>query len=422
MDFTRNTIALRRVVVTGLGAISSVGKTAAESWNNVRNGKSGISGITRFDASEFVARIAGEVKDYDTLTYFDRKEARKFDPYIQYALIAATEAVEDAGLNFERENPERVGTYIGSGIGGIFTIEANSKTLMTRGPSRVSPFFLPAALANLATGQVSIRFGLKGPNLANVTACAASTHSVGDSFKIIQRGDADMMVAGGAEYPITPLGIAGFSVMKALSTRNDEPERASRPFDKERDGFVAAEGASVLILEDLEHAVNRGAKIYGEIVGAGYSSDAFHMTAPDPEGNGAARTMANALKDAGIQPGDIGYINAHGTSTSLNDKLETMAVKTVFGEHAYDLNISSTKSMTGHMLGATGAMEAIFSLMALNDQFIPPTINYENKDEECDLNYTPNTGIEKEFNYSLSNSFGFGGTNGSLVFKKFDEK
>ncbi len=421
MNFTRNTINLNRVVVTGVGVIAPTGKTAAESWDNVKNGKSGISKITRFDTTEFNTKIAAEVKDYDTLDYFDRKEARKMDPYIQYALIAATEAVEDSELNLEKLNKERVGVYIGSGIGGISTIEENKRQLTERGPRRVSPFFLPASLANLATGQVSIKFGFRGPNFANVTACAASTHSIGDSFKILQRGDADVMVAGGAEYPITPLGIAGFSVMKALSTRNDEPERASRPFDKERDGFVAAEGAGIMVMETLEHAVKRGAKIYGEVVGFGASGDAFHMTAPDPEGRGAAMSMQRAVDDAQIQPNEVDYINAHGTSTPLNDKLETMAVKSVFGDHAPKLNISSTKSMTGHMLGATGAVEAILSIHAIKHSFIPPTINYENPDEDCDLNYTPNKGVSKDIRYALSNSFGFGGTNGTLVLKKYEE-
>lgn len=422
MDFVRNSIPLRRVVVTGIGILSSVGKTAPESWENVKAGKSGIAGITRFDISQYPVYIAGEVKNYDPLNYFDRKEARKYDPYIQFALIAAEEAVKDSGLDLEKVDRDRVGTYIGSGIGGIYTIEANHRLLIERGPDRVSPFFLIAALANLASGQVSIRFGLKGPNFADVTACAASTHSVGDSFKIIQRGDADIMVCGGAEYPITPLGISGFSVMKALSTRNEEPQRASRPFDKDRDGFVAAEGSGILILEDLEHAVKRGARIYAEVVGYGYTSDAYHATAPDPEGGGAARTIAMAIKDARIDPSEIGYINAHGTSTPLNDKLETMAIKSVFGKSAYDVNISSTKSMTGHMLGATGAVEAIFSILAIKNSFIPPTINYETKDEECDLNYTPNKGVVRELDYALSNSFGFGGTNGTLIFKKFEEK
>lgn len=422
MDFVRATLQRRRVVVTGVGIISSVGKTASESWENVKKGKSGIAEIAKFDASEYPVRIAGEVKNYDPLDYFDRKEARKYDPYIQFALIAAEQAVTDSGLNFDNINRDRAGTYIGSGIGGISTIEANHRLLLERGPHRVSPFFLPAALANLAAGQVSIRYGLKGPNFANVTACAASTHSVGDSFKIIQRGDADIMVAGGSEYPITPLGIGGFSVMKALSTRNDEPERASRPFDKDRDGFVPAEGSAILVLEDLEHAFKRGAAIYAEVIGYGYTSDAYHVTAPDPEGGGAARTMTMALKDGQIKPEDIDYINAHGTSTPYNDKVETVAIKRVFGDRAYSVAISSTKSMTGHVLGATGAIEAIFSVLAIKDSFIPPTTNYETKDEECDLNYTPNKGISKEIRYVLSNSFGFGGTNGSLLFKKFEEE
>jgi 3-oxoacyl-[acyl-carrier-protein] synthase II len=366
--------------------------------------------------------LAGEIKDYDPLKYFDRKELKKFDPYIQLALIAADEAIIDSGLNLEKTDTTRVGVYIGSGIGGISTIEANMVTLMERGPDRVSPFFLPASLANLATGQVSIKHRLKGPNLACVTACAASTHSVGSSFRIIQGGDADIMVAGGAEYPITELGIAGFSVMKALSTRNDAPEKASRPFDKERDGFVAAEGAAVMVLESLEHAIKRGAKIYAEIVGFGYTSDAFHMTAPDPDADGAYRTMKMALHDAEIPPESVEYINAHGTSTPLNDKTETQAIKALFKDYAYQVAISSTKSMTGHMLGATGASEAIFSILAIRDSFIPPTINYEFPDEECDLNYTPNVGVQKDITYALSNSFGFGGTNGSLIFKKFDGK
>lgn len=422
MDFVRNTISLRRVVVTGLGILSPVGKTVSESWNNIKNGKSGISKISRFDVSDYNVHIAGEVKNYNPLDYFDRKEIRKVDPYIQFALIAAEEAIKDSGLTLDKINKERVGVYISSGIGGISTIEATHNVILNRGPTRVSPFFLPAALANLATGQVSIRYGFKGPNFANVTACAASTHSVGDSFKIIQRGDADVMVVGGAEYPITPLGIAGFSVIKALSTRNDEPERASRPFDKDRDGFVTSEGSGIMVLESLEHAVKRGARIYAEVIGYGYTGDAYHMTAPDPEGNGAARTMSMALDDAEIKPEEIDYINAHGTSTPLNDKLETLAIKKVFGENAYNINISSTKSMTGHMLGATGATEAIFSVLAITDSFIPPTINYETKDEECDLNYTPNKGVSKELRYVCSNSFGFGGTNGSLIFKKFEGK
>lgn len=422
MDFIRRTINLRRVVVTGMGMISPVGKSVAESWQNIKAGKCGIARLTRFDASDYYSQIAGEVKDYDPLDYFDRKEARVYDPFMQFALISAREAFKDSGLLEVKDlDHERLGAYIASGIGGIDTIEKNKRVLLERGPSRVSPFFLTAALANLATGQVSMKFGLKGPNLANVTACAASTHSIGESYKIIQVGDADVMAAGGSEYPITPLGIAGFSVIKALSNRNDEPERSSRPFDKERDGFVAAEGAGILILEELEHAVKRGARIYAELVGFGYTGDAYHVTAPDPEADGAYRTMKMALRDGGIEPEQVDYINAHGTSTPLNDKIETLGIKKLFGEYAYKLDISATKSMTGHMLGATGAAEAIFTVCSIKDSFIPPTINYENVDEDCDLNYTPNKGKSKEINYALSNSFGFGGTNGSLLFKKFTE-
>ena len=418
MDFSGKTIKLRRVVVTGLGIISSVGKTVSESWGSICEGKSGIGRITHFDPTDFNTQIAGEVKDYDPLSYFDRKEVRKYDPYIQFALIASDEAMKDAGLTGNNEN---YGVYIGSGIGGIKTIEDNKLVLLNRGPSRISPFFLPSSIANLAAGQVSIKHGLKGPNLANVTACATSTHSIGDSFRIIQRGEADVMVAGGAEYPVTELGIAGFSVMRALSTKNDEPEKASRPFDKDRDGFVAAEGAAIMVMEDLEHAVKRGAKIYAEVVGYGYRGDAFHMTAPDPNADGAYRTMKAAVEDAEIKPDELDYINAHGTSTSLNDKLETLAIKRLIGDKASEVNISSTKSMTGHMLGATGGIEAIFSVLAVKNSFVPPTINYTTPDEDLDLNYTPNKGVKRDVKYALSNSFGFGGTNGSVLFKKFEE-
>lgn len=422
MDLITRTINLRRVVVTGLGMISSLGHTVPETWENIKRGKSGVAKITRFDSSGYSCQIAAEIKDYDPLKYFDRKEVKKVDPYIQLALIASDEAIRDSGLNLDGIDRERSGVYIASGIGGISTIEENKERLMEKGPGRVSPFFLPASLANLASGNISIRYGFKGPNLACVTACAASTHSIGDSFKIIQRGDADIMAAGGSEYPITRLGIAGFSVMRAMSTRNDAPEKASRPFDKERDGFVAAEGAAILVLEDLGHAIKRGAHIYAEIVGYGITSDAYHATAPDPEADGAARTMKMALADARVEPQQIDYINAHGTSTPLNDRIETQAIKRVFSDHAYKLAVSSTKSMTGHILGATGASEAIFSIKAITDSFIPPTINYEYPDEECDLDYTPNTGVQASIRYALSNSFGFGGTNGSLVFKKFEEK
>lgn len=422
MDFISKTINLKRVVVTGLGLISPVGSTVDESWQSVKNGKNGVCKISRFDVSEHYSKIAGEIKDYDPLNYFDRKEVRKLDKFIQFAIIAADEAIKDSGINKENSVMERIGAYIGSGIGGISTIEANTEILLKRGPSRVSPFFITGAISNLASGQVSIKYGFKGPNLSNVTACATSTHSIGESLRIIQRGDADIMIAGGAESPITPLAIAGFSVIKALSTRNDEPEKASRPFDKQRDGFVVAEGGAIIVIEELEHAIKRGAKIYAEIVGYGYTGDAYHVTAPDPTANGAYRTMKIAIDDAEIKTEKIGYINAHGTSTPFNDKYETLAIKNLFGDNAYKINISSTKSMTGHMLGATGGAEAIFTVLSIYNSFIPPTINYEFPDEDCDLNYTPNKGVVKEIKYALSNSFGFGGTNGSLVFKKFEEK
>lgn len=413
---------MRRVVITGIGLLTPCGNNAGENWENIRNGRSGIGRVTRFDISSHPCQLAGEIKNYDPAQHFDRKDLKKFDPYIQYALIAADEAVQNAGLtNLSSEEKERTGVYVGSGIGGISTIESNKVLLLEKGPERVSPFFLTSSIANLASGQVSIKHGFKGPNMANCTACATSTHSVGDSFRMIQRGDADIMLAGGAEAPITPLSIAGFSVIKAMSSRNDDPQRASRPFDKERDGFVIAEGASILVLEELEHALRRNAHIYAEVVGYGFTADAYHMTAPDPEGDGAFRSMRNAVNDAGIDPSRIDYINAHGTSTPLNDKLETMAIKRLFGEHARALAISSTKSMTGHMLGATGCAEAAYTVMAISEGFIPPTINYEFPDEECDLNYTPNTGVARSIEYAISNSFGFGGTNGTLAFKKFSK-
>ena len=419
--FISKTIPLRRVVVTGIGLFTPVGKNKDENWDNIRNGRSGIGPITRFDATRYATRIAGEVKNYDPAQYFDRKDLRKFDPFIQFALIASEDAVKDSGLNLSTIDKERAGTYIGSGIGGILTIEANKEILLQKGPDRISPFFLPAAIANLAAGQVSIKFGFKGPNLANCTACATGTHAVGDSFHIIQRSEADIMLAGGAEYPVTPLGVAGFNAMRAISTRNDQPEKASRPFDKNRDGFVIAEGSAILMLESLEHAMKRGARIYAEVVGYGFTGDAYHMTAPDPDADGAYRVMRMALAEAGVKPEDIAYINAHGTSTELNDKLETHAIKRLFGAHATKLAVSSTKSMTGHMLGATGSAEAAYTVLAINHSFIPPTINYETPDPDCDLNYTPNQGVAREIPFALSNSFGFGGTNGSLLFKKFSE-
>ncbi len=418
--FISKTIPLRRVVVTGIGMITPTGKNREENWDNIRSGRSGIGPITRFDAQHHASRIAGEVKNYDANQYFDRKEVRKFDPFIQFALIASDEAVKDSGLDLGTIDKERAGVYIGSGIGGIHTIEVNKEVLMQKGPDRISPFFLPACIANLAAGQVSIKFGFKGPNLANCTACATGTHAIGDSTRIIQRGEADIMIAGGAEYPITPLGVAGFTAMRALSTRNDQPEKACRPFDKGRDGFVIAEGSALLMLESLEHARQRGARIYAEVAGYGFTSDAFHMTAPDPEADGAYRAMRNAVADAGLKPEDIVYINAHGTSTELNDKLETLAIKRLFGEYASKLAISSTKSMTGHMLGATGSAEAAFTALAITHSFIPPTINYDTPDPDCDLNYTPNQGVAREIPYALSNSFGFGGTNASLVFQRYN--
>jgi 3-oxoacyl-[acyl-carrier-protein] synthase II len=419
--FSSKTIPLRRVVVTGIGLITPTGKNRDENWENIKNGRNGIGKITHFDTQHHASKIGGEVKNFDPTNYFDRKDVKKFDPFIQFALIASEEAVKDSGLDLNAIEKEKAGVYIGSGIGGILTIETNKEILMQKGPDRISPFFIPACIANLGAGQVSIKFGFKGPNLANCTACATGTHAIGDSTRIIQRGEADIMIAGGAEFPITPLAVAGFTAMRALSTRNDQPEKASRPFDKNRDGFVIAEGSAVLILEALEHAQKRGAKIYAEVGGYGFTGDAYHMTAPDPDADGAYRAMKMALADAQLKPEDIVYINAHGTSTELNDKLETHAIKRLFGEHAYKLAISSTKSMTGHMLGATGSAEAAFTIMAMTNSFIPPTINYETPDEECDLNYTPNHGISREIPYALSNSFGFGGTNAALIFKKFSE-
>jgi len=422
MSNRQKSLPLRRVVVTGIGLLTPIGKNATENWANISQGKGGIGPITRFDAQNYASRIAGEVKNWDPSAHFDRKDLRKFDPYIQFALVAAEEACKDAGITeLNNEERNRAGVFIGSGIGGIFTIETYVQILLEKGPDRVSPFFLPASIANLAAGQVSIRFGLKGPNMANCTACATSTHSIGDSFRMIQRGDADIMVAGGAEYPITPLGVAGFTALRALSTRNDNPEKASRPFDKNRDGFVVSEGAALLVLEDLDHAHRRNAKIYAEIIGYGASGDAYHMTAPDPEGDGACRSMKAAIADAGLQPSDIEYVNAHGTSTELNDKFETLAIKRLFGVHAGKLAISSTKSMTGHMLGATGAAEAAFTVLAIDHSFLPPTINYETPDPECDLFYIPNQGIKRDITYAISNSFGFGGTNGTLVIQKFSD-
>jgi 3-oxoacyl-[acyl-carrier-protein] synthase II len=420
MSSARGPSSGRRVVITGLGLATPLGLGTAANWEALLHGRSGIRPITRFDVTRYATRFAGEVKGFDPLQFIDRKEVRKMDLFIQFALAAAELAVQDAAIPRERLASERCGVYVGSGIGGIGSIEKTHKVLLEKGPGRVSPFFLIQTIINEASGQISIRFRAKGPNSATATACATSSHSIGDSFRIISRGDADIMLAGGAEAPITPLSLAGFSSMKALSERNDEPERASRPFDAQRDGFVLAEGAGVLILEELGAALRRNARIYAEVVGYGMTSDAFHVTQPAPDGDGAARVMKAALDDAGVDPSLVTYINAHGTSTLFNDKTETLAIKRVFGGHAYRIGVNSTKSMTGHMLGATGAVEAAYTALCLLHRVMPPTINYENPDPDCDLDYVPNTPRAAEVVYGLTNSFGFGGTNGSLLLKRYD--
>ncbi len=411
----------KRVVVTGIGLISPVGIGVEVNWANLLAGKSGIDRITRFDASQHASKIAGEVKGFNPLDFIEKKDIRKMDPFIQYATAAAELAVIDCGVDPGRLQGERTGVYVGSGIGGIEAIANNVLTLHEKGPGRVSPFFLISGIINEASGAISIRYKARGPNLANATACATSTHSIGDSYRMVSRGDADIMIAGGTEAPVTPLGIAGFTAMRALSSRNDEPHRASRPFDAERDGFVVSEGAGILILEELELALERGAKIYAEIIGYGLSGDAYHPSAPCVDGEGAFLCMKSALADAGIFPEDVDYINAHGTSTPWNDKIETLAIKRTFGDHAYRMAVGSSKSMTGHLLGAAGALEAAVCVLSLKDQILCPTINYENPDPECDLDYVPNTSRPTELVHALSNSFGFGGTNGSLLFRKFVE-
>ncbi|WP_348709771.1 beta-ketoacyl-ACP synthase II [Bacillus subtilis] len=408
----------KRVVVTGLGALSPLGNDVDTSWNNAINGVSGIGPITRVDAEEYPAKVAAELKDFNVEDYMDKKEARKMDRFTQYAVVAAKMAVEDADLNITDEIAPRVGVWVGSGIGGLETLESQFEIFLTKGPRRVSPFFVPMMIPDMATGQISIALGAKGVNSCTVTACATGTNSIGDAFKVIQRGDADVMVTGGTEAPLTRMSFAGFSANKALST-NPDPRTASRPFDKNRDGFVMGEGAGIIVLEELEHALARGAKIYGEIVGYGSTGDAYHITAPAQDGEGGARAMQEAIKDAGIAPEEIDYINAHGTSTYYNDKYETMAIKTVFGEHAHKLAVSSTKSMTGHLLGAAGGIEAIFSILAIKEGVIPPTINIQTPDEECDLDYVPDEARRQELNYVLSNSLGFGGHNATLIFKKY---
>jgi 3-oxoacyl-[acyl-carrier-protein] synthase II len=410
----------RRVVVTGIGLVSSLGIGTQATWDGICQGRSGVVRITKFDASAFACRIAAEIQGFDPLQYFEKKDVKKVDPFIQYAVAASQFAVDDARLVVGPENATRVGVFIGSGIGGFLTIEREHTTLMEGGPRRMSPFFIPSAIINLAAGHVSIRFGAKGPNLATCTACAASAHAVGDSYHIVRRGDADVMIAGGSEAAITQLSVGGFGAMRALSTRNDEPHRASRPFDKDRDGFVIGEGAGILILEELEHARQRGASIYAEVVGYGMTGDAFHITAPSEDGDGAMRAMAMALRSAGVEPGDVQYINAHGTSTPYNDKLETLAIKRLFGEHAARLAVSSTKSMTGHVLGAAGGIEAGLTALALRYQIMPPTINLETPDPECDLDFVPHTARPAAITHALSNSFGFGGTNAALLMRRFD--
>jgi 3-oxoacyl-[acyl-carrier-protein] synthase II len=409
----------RRVVVTGVGLVSPLGIGTGANWEALCAGRSGIGPITRFEASQFSARIAGEVKHFDPLQFVDKKDVKKMDVFIQLAIAASQFAMDDADLKIGAETATRTGVFIASGIGGFSTIEREHKALLEGGPRRISPFFIPAAIINLAAGQVSIRFGAKGPNSATCTACSASAHAIGDAFEIIKRNDADVMIAGGSEAAITPMGVGGFAAMRALSTRNDEPERASRPFDKDRDGFIMGEGSGVIILEELEFATRRGAQIYAELVGYGMSADAFHITAPSEDGDGGMRVMQAALTRAGVQPQQVDYINAHGTSTPYNDKLETLAIKRVFGEHARKLAISSTKSMTGHLLGAAGGLEAGITALAIRHQRIPPTINYETPDPECDLDYVPNTSRAAKIEFALSNSFGFGGTNGALLFKRF---
>ncbi len=411
----------RRVVVTGLGLVTAVGNSVPATWDALMRGESGADYISKFDAEEFSTKFACEVKNFNAEDFMDKKEARRMGAFTHFAVAASDEAMKDSGLVIDESNAEMVGTYISSGIGDFWAIEREHEKLLKSGPSRVSPFFIVSAIVNLASGNVSIRHGAKGPNSATATACSAGAHAIGDSFRLIERGDADAMICGGAESAITPMSVAGFASMRALSTRNDEPKRASRPFDAERDGFVIGEGAGLLILEELEFAKARGAKIYAEIVGYGMSGDAFHVTMPDETGSGAIRVMERAIKDAGISPEQIGYLNAHGTSTPYNDKFETLAIKKVFGEHAYKMAVSSTKSMTGHALGAAGGIEAVISILAMKNNVIPPTINYENPDPECDLDYTPNEPRNLEFDYALSNSFGFGGTNACLIFKRYNE-
>jgi 3-oxoacyl-[acyl-carrier-protein] synthase II len=411
----------RRVVITGLGALTPIGNNVKELWDGLLNGKNGAGLITKFNTEKFATKFACEVKGFNPADYMDAKEAKRMDLFTQYAIATSTMAMEDAAFDLEKVNRERFGVVYGSGIGGMDTFEKQTINFINGGPRRISPFFVPMMISDIAAGQISIRFGLKGPNYATTSACATSTHAIADAFFLIQRGSADIMVSGGAEAAITQMSIGGFNAARAISTWNDRYTEASRPFDKERNGFVMGEGSATLILEELEHAKKRGAKIYAEIIGAGLTGDAYHVTAPAPEGEGAYRSMRDAINDAEITPNDIDYINAHGTSTKLNDLNETKAIKKLFGDYAYKVAISSTKSMTGHLLGAAGAVESIASILAIQNSMVPPTINLEVPDPECDLNYTPKIAVEREINYALSNTFGFGGHNSTLIFKKYSE-
>lgn len=410
----------RRVVITGMGAITPIGNSLDEYWNALLQGKSGAAPITKFDTTNFATKFACEVKDFDVSQYLDAKEVKRMDPFTHYALATAKMAIEDSGLNLEDVDRERFGVIYGSGIGGMDTWETQHTNFMKGGPRRISPFFIPMMISDIAAGHISIKYGLKGPNYATTSACATSSHAIADAFILVQRGSADLMISGGSEAAITPMAIGGFNAARAISTWNDKCEIASRPFDKDRNGFVMGEGSGTIVLEEYEHAVKRGAKIYAEIIGAGLTGDAYHITAPAPEGEGAFRSMREAVRDAGIELTDIDYINAHGTSTELNDKNETIAIKNLFGDHAYKLSVSSTKSMTGHLLGAAGAIESIAATLALKNGVIPPTINLDEPSPECDLDYTPKVKKERDIKYALSNTFGFGGHNASLLFKKFE--
>jgi 3-oxoacyl-[acyl-carrier-protein] synthase II len=412
-------VTKRRVVITGMGAVCPVGLNVPDAWDSVLNGKSGIAPISHFDVSEFTTQFGGSVRGFDPTTYITSKEAKKMDTFIHYGIAAGCQAFEDSGIEVTEENAERIGVVIGSGIGGITGIEDGHNDFLRGGPRKISPFFVPSNIINMISGNLSVMHGLKGPNFAIVTACATATHSIGDAYRLIQYGDADVMIAGGAEMATSPTALGGFASARALSRRNDDPVRASRPWDRDRDGFVLSDGAGVLVLEELDHAVKRGARIYAEVIGYGLAGDAYHMTMPPASGEGAARCMRNALRDAGINADELDYINAHGTSTPAGDLAETRAIKTVLGDAAYNTAISSTKSMTGHMLGAAGGIEAVFSALALRDQTIPPTINLDNPDPECDLDYVPHTARQACLDVVMSNSFGFGGTNGTLIFRRF---